>query len=194
MLKVSLLAHFTAPAGNGTATKDDGGGVNGADLNGFDLAGSRHQQRKILAAGPLPPRPFAGVPFLLAWEPSDTHLSLHSARGDGGLERREVSLVLVGIGLGERGHRPVEGVRLAEIRALTREPRQYGQLANFRRALSTRKTDALLIPSLAAISSGFTPDHAAEPPLQPSAAPWERVRGTCLQPWPWPLPPAGVRA
>ena len=42
-------------------------------------------------------------------------LSLHSARGDGGLERREVARVLVGIGLGEQGHRPVEDIGLAEI-------------------------------------------------------------------------------
>ena len=40
--------------------------------------------------------------------PSETRLGLHPARGDGGLERREVPLVLVGVRLGERGHRPVE--------------------------------------------------------------------------------------
>jgi len=32
-----------------------------------------------------------------------------------------------------------------------------GQLANFRRSFNTRNTDALLIPSFLAISSGFTP-------------------------------------
>jgi hypothetical protein len=49
--------------------------------------------------------------------PSETRLGPHPARGDGGLERREVSLVLVSVRLGERGHRPVEGIRLAELRA-----------------------------------------------------------------------------
>jgi hypothetical protein len=58
----------------------------------------------------------AAVPAAMSG-PSETRLGLHPARGDGGLERREVALVLVSVRLGERAHRPVEGIRLAEIRA-----------------------------------------------------------------------------
>ena len=43
---------------------------------------------------------------------SVTRLGLHSARSDGGFERREVPLVLVGVSLGERGQCPVEDIRL----------------------------------------------------------------------------------